>query len=88
MHTDTVFRRGCSIMPLGELIGEVAHRVFIEILGSLLEIPVRALGYVIVKYVIYFGRRDVDLDGRAVLISGILGWCVLALAVYKIWFWS
>ena len=74
-------------MPLGDLIGEVVHRVFIEILGEFLEIPVRALGYVIVKYVIYFGRRDVDLDGRAVLISGILGCCVLALAVYKIWFW-
>ena len=75
-----------SVMPLGDLIGEIAHRVFIEILGNLLEIPLRALGYVIVKYVFYFGRRDVDWDGRAVAIAGILGWCALALAIYKIWF--
>ena len=76
-------------MPFGDLIGEVAHRVFIEMLGSLLEIPVRALGYVIVKYVFYFGRRDVDWDGRVVAIAGILGWitvAVVAIVVYKIWF--
>jgi hypothetical protein len=73
-------------MPLGDLIGEVAHRVVISILETLIEIPVRALGYVIVKYVFYFGRRDVDWDGLAVAIAGILGWCALAIAVYKIWF--
>lgn len=73
-------------MPIGDLIGEVAHRVVIEILETLIEIPVRALGYVLVKYVFYFGRRDVDWDGLAVAITGILGWCALALVVYKIWF--
>jgi len=73
-------------MPIGDLIGEVAHRVFIEMLGEFLEIAVRALGYVLVKYAFYFGRRDIDWNGRAVLIAGILGWITLGVVVYKIWF--
>ena len=55
-------------------------------LGEFLEIAVRALGYVLVKYAFYFGRRDIDWNGRAVLIAGILGWITLGVVVYKIWF--
>ena len=72
-------------MPFGDLIGEIAHRIFIQILGEFIEIPIRALGYAIVKYIFYFGQRKVDRDGHAVLIAGVLGWIAVAIVIYKIW---
>lgn len=72
-------------MPLGDLIAEAAHRVFVEILGALLEIPVRGLGYFIIKYGFYLGQRGVDWESHTVLIVGFLAWLVVGVVGYMLW---
>lgn len=72
-------------MPLGDLIAEAAHRVFVEILGAVLEIPVRGLGYFIVRYGFYLGQRGVDWESHTVLVVGLLGWLVVGAVGYLMW---
>ncbi len=72
-------------MPLADLIAEVAHRLFIEVIGAILEVPIRWLGYILIKYVFYLGQRDVDWESNAVLVVGIVGWLVIGIAAYILW---
>jgi hypothetical protein len=69
-------------MALGSILADAA----LQILGALLEFPVRGLGCAFLRYCLR--RRHVAWDSHAVQIVGILGWVVLLVLGYKLWYWS
>lgn len=72
-------------MPLADLVAEVAHRLFIEVIGAILEVPIRWLGYVLIKHVLYLGQREVDWESNAVLMVGIIAWLAIGIVGYMLW---
>ena len=67
-------------MALGDILAEAA----LQPVGAVLELPVRGLGYVVLRYCLR--RHRVAWDSHAVLIAGILGWIALFIAGYKAWY--
>ena len=72
-------------MPLGDLIAEAAHRVFVQIVGAILDVPVRGLGYIILRYGLYLGRRGVKWESHIVLVIGLLSWLVIGIVAFMVW---
>ena len=80
-------------MPLGAL-AEGLFRVILEcILQVVLEVLIKGAGYVILRsgyfilgYIFQRDRNDdLNPDGAAVIITGILFWLLVGFGGYKIW---
>lgn len=57
-----------------------------EIVGEFVtEILIRGLGYLILKYPLTLGRGNIDFDGIASLLTGLLGWGLIWYLVYLAW---
>ena len=65
-------------MAVGSILADLAA----QIVGTVLEVPIRGLGYALLRYC---ARRQSQWDDHSVLIVGLLGWLVAFLAAYKVW---
>lgn len=66
-------------------MGGVLMQLAYEVAAAIAEGPVRALGYGILRYGLR--RRQIDWQGHAVLVMGILAWALIAALAYEVWRW-
>jgi len=68
-------------MPLDEIagsaIGAIARFIGYLFVEIVFEFMVKGPGYIIVKYAVYGGRKDVSPDSGLVLFIGVLFWVIL-----------
>jgi hypothetical protein len=69
-------------MALGSILAEAA----LHLVGALLEVPVRGLGYALLRHCLR--RQRVRWDDHAVLIAGLVAWFVLLIVGYAVWRWA
>ena len=73
-------------MPLGALAEGIFSVILECILQIVLEGMIKGAGYVILRYIFQVGRKnDLNPDGAAVIITGILFWLLVGFGGYKIW---
>jgi hypothetical protein len=63
---------------MGSILAEAAA----QLVGAILEFPIRGLGYALLRYC---ARRQPQWDDHSVLIIGLLGWLAVFLITYKVW---
>jgi hypothetical protein len=63
-------------------VGSILAEVAAQIVGAVLEFPIRGLGYALLKHC---ARRQPQWGDHSVLIVGLLGWLAVFLTAYKVW---
>ncbi|MDU9050025.1 MAG: hypothetical protein Q3M30_14345 [Candidatus Electrothrix sp. Rat3] len=73
-------------MPLGAIAEGIFSVISECILQIVLEGMIKGAGYFILRYIFQLDRNDdLNPDGAAVIITGILFWLLVSFSGYKIW---
>ncbi len=75
-------------MPLRDsaegIIGVLGRWIGWLFVDFALEIVLRGSGYLVVRYLVLFNRRDVDPDSDLLIVAGLLFWAIVLVAAYSI----
>ena len=74
--------QGIAVRRAPVAVGSILAEIAAQIVGAILEFPIRGLGYALLRYC---ARRQPQWDDHSVLIVGLLGWLAVFLTTYKVW---